>query len=140
MASDVVDIIELRKQFTEKTKSKDLKAFAQAQQDVLENLIFENKKLQEKNEQLEVILNQLANKNNIVTNITAEELVCVEQIQILRTHSANRELSLDEVKRLDILIKNLRLIRDQSTQAIDNKGYRDVSEAELVAIATGTTE
>lgn len=140
MSTDVIDIVDLRKQFVEKTKVKDLKAFAESQQTLLENLVFENRKLQEKNEQLEVILNQLASKSNVIMNVSAEELVCVEQIQILRTHSANRELNLDEVKRLDILIKNLRLIRDQSTQAIDSKGYRDVSEAELVAIATGTTE
>lgn len=137
---DVIDIADLRKQFVEKTKVKDLKDFAQTQQNLLEKVLFENRALKEKNEQLETILNQLADKKNVVMNISAEELICIEQIQILRSKSANRELDLDEVKRLDILIKNLRLIRDQSTQAIDTVGYRDVSEAELVAIATGKSE
>lgn len=137
---DVIDIVDLRKQFVEKTKVKDLKDFAQSQQDLLEKLLFQNKALQEKNNQLENILKELADKKNVIMNITAEELICIEQIQILRSKSANRELDLDEIKRLDILIKNLRLIRDQSTSAIETKGYRDVSEAELVAIATGQSE
>lgn len=138
--SEVIDIADLRKQFVEKTKVKDLKEFAETQQGLLEKVIFENKQLKEKNDQLEKVLNQLADKKNVVMNVTAEELICIEQIEVLRSHSAKRELSLDEVKRLDILIKNLRLLREQSTQAIETKGYRDVSEAELVAIATGRTE
>lgn len=67
--------------------------------------------------------------------ITNEEIICTEQISLIKSTSTNRELSLDEVKRLDILIKNLRLIKNQSTDAIEEKDYRNVKEAQLVAIA-----
>jgi len=88
----------------------------------------ENILLKQKVEQLESFI-------SIQSIITNEELICTEQIAALRTRSANRELSLDEVKRLDILIKNLRLIKNQSTDATDQKDYRNVKEADLVAIA-----
>jgi hypothetical protein len=84
--------------------------------------------LKQKIEQLESFLAS----QNVITN---EELICIEQIGVLKSKSTSRELSLDEVKRLDILIKNLRLIKNQSTDATDEKDYRNVKEADLVAIA-----
>lgn len=65
-----------------------------------------------------------------------EEMICIEQIDILRSASAKRELSLDEVKRLDLLIKNLRLLREQSTQVIESVDYTNMKEADLVAAIT----
>lgn len=71
-----------------------------------------------------------------IKNITPEELICVEQINILQNRSAQRELSLEEVKKLDYLIKNLRLIKEQSTANLASATYRDVTEEDLVAIAS----
>jgi|CXWK01.1.fsa_nt_gi hypothetical protein len=88
----------------------------------------ENSLLREKILSLESILSKpLA--------VTPEELICVEQIDIIKQKSAGRELSLDEIKRLDLLIKNLRLVKEQSTQTIEHKDYRNVKEVDLVAIA-----
>lgn len=115
-----------------KKKKDDTKEYMAAQEATIFKLQKENEFLKEKLVQLE---GMLMNKH---TSVTPEELICVEQIDIIKQKSAGRELSLDEVKRLDILIKNLRLIKDQSTQAIDHKDYRNVKEAELVAIATTT--
>ncbi len=67
--------------------------------------------------------------------ITPEEIILAEQISILQKVSKGREMTLDEVKKLDILIKNHRLVKNQSTENT-NAEFRDVSEADLVAIAT----
>jgi len=135
--SNVINIEDLRRDFVLKTTNKDLKDFAVQQQAVIETLLASNKHLEDKLKHLENLLLSLEN-NNIVSQITPEEMICIEQINGLRSKSSNRELSLDEVKRLDLLVKNLRLIREQSTQVINTKEYTNVKEADLVAIATQT--
>jgi len=135
---DVISIDDLRAQYKEKVKAKDLKDFALQQQNLIEDLMHRNKALENKLASAESILMGLQKPSGIVNMISEEELICVEQIQILKGKSASRELSLDEVKRLDILIKNLRLIRDKSTEAIDVTDYSDAKEADLVALITGT--
>lgn len=135
--SNVINIEDLRRDFVLKTTNKDLKDFAVQQQAVIETLLSTNKNLEDKLKHLENLLLSLEN-NNIVSQITPEEMICIEQINGLRSKSSNRELSLDEVKRLDLLVKNLRLIREQSTQVINTKEYTNVKEADLVAIATQT--
>jgi hypothetical protein len=72
----------------------------------------------------------------IKMHLTPEELICIEQINILKSKSSDRELSLDECKRLDLLIKNLRLIRNESIETIDATNHSSIDEAALVAIAT----
>jgi hypothetical protein len=103
----------------------DIKALAkQSKTQILED---ENKALRERVMELESSLLHSA--------IRPEELICIEQIELLKQKSTGRELTLDEVRRLDILIKNLRLIQGQSTEATEHKDYRNVKEADLVAIA-----
>lgn len=96
--------------------------------------------LKQENVLLKQRIAQLETSMQKQSTITPEELICIEQIAIVKSKSSNRELSLDEVKRLDILIKNLRLIQDQSTEAIDHKDYRNVKEVDLVAIARRSEE
>lgn len=100
--------------------------------ELVTNLERENTDLKK---QVEELKHQLAQK--VLGHITPEELVCIEQIKILQNRSAQRELSLEEVKKLDLLIKNLRLIREQSTENVTNAQWREVfSEDALVAIAS----
>lgn len=136
--SNVFSIEELRKEFLEKSKPKDVKEFVAKQQDLLEKFIRENEELKK----------QIAHANEIIKTMGAplalsreneEELICIEQIKILKERSRSRELDINDVKKLDLLIKNLRLIRSQPTDNI-NASYRDVSEEELLAIATGKSE
>jgi len=112
-----------------KRSKKDMEEFISSQDTTIFKLQSENNTLKEKIVQLESFLSLQQ------TAITNEELICTEQISLIKSKSSNRELSLDEVKRLDILIKNLRLIRNQATDASDEKDYRNVKEADLVAIA-----
>jgi hypothetical protein len=135
---NILDISDLRKQFVEKTKLKDVKLFAEKQQEVIEKLLVENTNLKEKLNHLETIVKNLPVQSPVIkVPMTIEELICLEQIDLLKMKSKDRELSLDETKRLDIFIKNLRLIRNESTEVINTTNYSTVNEVELVAIATG---
>lgn len=132
--STIISIEDLRKDFLEKTKAKDVREFMHKQQQLLESLIKQNEQLKLQLSQANDIIKQLGqplslNKEN------EEELICIEQINILKQRSAQRELDINEVKKLDLLIKNIRLIRSQPTDNIKTD-YKDVSEVELVAIAT----
>lgn len=131
--SNVINIEELKKEFEDKVKVKDLKSFAQKQQEVIENLMQENTLMREKLVHLELMLGHLSTKKH---KVTPEELICIEQIDVLKNRSSQRELNLEEVKRLDLLVKNLRLLRNESTEVIDATGYGVVQEEDLVAIAT----
>lgn len=96
--------------------------------------------LREENEFLQKEIQKLRvekRTSNGLLNIPAEEIICLEQIEILGSKSALRELSLDEVKRLDLLVKNLKLIRDKTDDAIDIPNLEKIGEDNLVAIARG---
>lgn len=114
----------------DKMKTKELRDQAITQYKAIEILQKENQLLKEKLSHMERLLVQREPK---AIPLTDEEIICIEQIKMIRAQS-KRELSLDEVKRLDLLIKNLRLIREQSTQVIDTKDYMNMKEADLVAI------
>lgn len=133
--SDVIDIGELRKSLVEKTEKKDLTEFATKQQEVIEQMAFKIKELVEKNTHLENLLMSISNGGDVKA-ISPEELICLEQIQILKSKSSERELSLDETKRLDLFIKNLKLIRSEVTQVIDSPNLEGLTASELIAIAT----
>jgi hypothetical protein len=123
--SDIVNINKLQQEYLES------KQFSTAQQELIDKLLEENAILKQKLSSLEhVALSTIGS--------SPEEIVCLEQIARLKERSHTRELSLDEVKRLDLLIKNLRLIKEQSTENVATAVYRDVGDAELVAIATKT--
>lgn len=129
--SDVVSMADMMA----KMKMKELKEYSNAQFLLIGTLRKENLELKEKLEHMEHGLLKKA-----ATLPSDEELICVEQISILKNRSDQRELSLDEVKRLDLLIKNLRLLREQSTQVIESVDYTNMKEADLVAAITSSTE
>jgi len=79
-------------------------------------------------------------RNQLITEVSTEEVICIEQIERLKTKSAERELTLEEVKRLDLLVKNLKLVREESTIVVSGPRADDLSEAELVQIATQTED
>ena len=135
--SNIISIEELRKEFLAKSKPKDVKEFVEKQQELLENFMQENINLKQ----------QLSHANEIIKSMgtplvlgteNEEELICIQQIKILRERSNTRELDINDVKKLDLLIKNIRLIRSQPTDNI-NASYKDVSEEDLLAIASGKT-
>lgn len=88
--------------------------------------------LKKENERLKQQIVELS----IAKQISEEELICIRQISILHDRSQQRELSLEEIKKLDLLVKNLKLI---TGNVDDKKLIRDIGNIQedvLVAIAT----
>lgn len=98
------------------------------QAELITNLEKENKQLKQQLETLKLQLTPEA--------LSAEELICVEQINILQNRSSQRELSLEEIKKLDLLVKNLRLIKEPLKDGALKDVTGKFSEADLVAIAS----
>ena len=133
--SNIISIEELRKEFLEKTKPKDVKECVEKQQELLEKFMRKCQELEEKlNHANEIISNM--GSSLVVGNTNDEELICVQQIEMIKQASLKRELDINEVKKLDLLIKNLRLIRSQPT-GVNDTTIRDVSETDLIALAKG---
>jgi len=127
-------------QFIKEAKKKELQEFTEKQLVTITKLQEENNFLKQKLGHLERMLVELEQRKVSFNSMQDEELICIEQIQVLKQKSSSRELSLDEAKRLDLFIKNLRLIREQSTEVINSADYRDLGEEALVRIASSTTE
>ena len=131
--ADIVDIKDLRKQFMEKVTVEDWKSFAEAQHTIIENYNRQIEILKDKNKHLETLLMKKP-VQSLITELSSEEKICIEQIDRLERQSAERQLTLEEVKRLDLLVKNLKLIREESTIVVNNRADA-LKESELVAIA-----
>ena len=121
---------DIQKAYKEATKVKEVKEIAETQNRIIEKLRAENEDLKNKLATLQ--------QNRLPTlggKISTEELICVEQIEILRSKSLGRELTLEETKKLDLFVKNLRLAREQATQVIDTLDYQSLTPEELENIA-----
>lgn len=135
--SNIVSIEELRREFLEKSKPADVKEFVHKQQELLEKYIQMSQSLQKQLDHANEIIKSmgspllLSGKDN-----NDEEFICVGQIKILKERSQTRELDINDVKKLDLLIKNIRLIRSQPTEN-SNTTVRDVSETDLLLAARG---
>lgn len=132
-------ISELQKEFLEQSKIKAL-------EDTISNL----------NETIDKLLRQLESKDNEIlelqqrlnegvlpkTNLAApladEELISSAQLERLKNAALNRELSLEEVKKFDLLVKNKRLAQGEATTIDAN--YRslpaNIQKTELIRIAS----
>lgn len=132
--SNIIDIEDLRKAFNEKMSTEQWMSFAEKQTDIIESYQSKIKDLQQKCTHLENLL-----MNQYAKPLSSEEVICLQQIEKLSEVSAARQLTLEEVKRLDLLVKNLKLIREESTIIVNNKRSDSLKEADLVAIAKSST-
>ena len=69
--------------------------------------------------------------------VSDSEAICVEQIHKLKESSGKRQLSTDEVKKLDILHKNLKLARGEGTRVGARNKAGAMSASDLANIAKG---
>jgi NADH dehydrogenase/NADH:ubiquinone oxidoreductase subunit G len=76
-------------------------------------------------------------KSGVIMHTTAEEEIALEQLQRLRAIARERQLTLEETKIYDILVKNKRLTQDESTVNLSKAQYRDISAADLLQLASG---
>jgi len=70
--------------------------------------------------------------------VPTEQAICEMQLMFLREESLKRPLTLEETKRLDLLVKNLYLAKGQSTAIITDftRLPSGISEAKLMEIAS----
>lgn len=102
------------------------------------------KDLSQKNEELKHLQSLVSQAVPVVkkeipalaTKITAEEEIAQLQLERLRQAAQNRTLTLEETRMYDLLVKNKRLSQDESTINLSKASYRDVSEADLIKIAS----
>lgn len=132
-------ITELQKEFLEQSKVKSLEDNITNLNATIDKLL---KQIEIKdNEILE--LQQRINENHpAITNLAApladEELISSAQLERLKNAALNRELSLEEVKKFDLLVKNKRLAQGEATTIDAN--YRslpaNIQKTELIRIAS----
>lgn len=110
-----------------------------------------NLQLKKENQALKKTVSKLLAELNSARNIdpdnvtklilTPEEEICTLQISQLQSVSRERKLSLEEIKTLDLLIKNKRLLNKQSTA---NNTFEsqplEISDNELMEIAASVEE
>ncbi len=105
-----------------------------------------DKLLKEQNKQLDIIkhLEGLVSQTvpvikkdgpKLLTVASAEEEISLSQLERLRQASKVRTLTLEEIRAYDLLVKNKRLVLDESTINLGKNQYRDVSDAELLKLA-----
>lgn len=138
--SNVIDIKTLREKYNNQIQSEDLRSFAESQHKTIEALCIENQMLKDKLAQLEGFLKQNTALISVVNNISDEEAICIQQITMLKNKSMNREMDLDEIKRLDLLVKNLRLAREKTERDVREPEHLPIREADLVELAKSDNE
>jgi len=67
--------------------------------------------------------------------VSAEEETAITQLERLRQSAKVRSLTLEEVRMFDLLVKNKRLVLDESTINLGKNQYRDVADADLFKLA-----
>lgn len=131
------DIITLAGRFTSHS---DLQRYADKQFITLDKASKRIKELEEQVSSLTAALNSVSTAIDSTVEkiiITPEQAICDAQIAVLRDRSLNgMELTLEEIKKLDLLIKNKRLAKEQST-AIEGKARQlPVPNSQLIQIAS----
>lgn len=130
-------ITQLQKDFSDSLKTKKLEDTISKLNETIDKLV---KKLEEKDNEilsLQQELNQTTFKN-IAVPLADEELISNAQLDRLKNAALNRELSLEEVKKFDLLVKNKRLAQGDSTTIISD--YKSlppgIQKPELIRIAS----
>jgi negative regulator of sigma E activity len=67
--------------------------------------------------------------------VSSEEEIAQTQLERLRQAAKVRSLTLEEIRAYDLLVKNKRLVLDESTINLGKNPYRYVAEADLIQIA-----
>jgi hypothetical protein len=140
------NVIELFNQFKSESEKEQ---FISKQHETIGHLMSKNRKQLEEIEHLKKLLvesTSLLNEPKVEKIIlTAEEALIEGQIEILKGRSYT-ELTLEDVKKLDLLIKNKRLAKEQSTtiqgesKKLDKKQYSNAELIQIVNTKKGSTD
>jgi tRNA A37 threonylcarbamoyladenosine modification protein TsaB len=106
----------------------ELQNYANQQFLSLQEITKENQALKERVAHLEQLVQATTDLKVAAIKITNEQAICEIQIEKLRTKSFERELTLEETKRLEILIKSLYTIKEKSAGEI-NPEYTKLTDS-----------
>jgi hypothetical protein len=134
------DIAELFEEFKTSVEKED---FIAKQHATISNLMQKNAQLMQEIEHLKQLLETSISveSSHPVERIivTPEEALIDRQIEMIQSRGYDRELTLEDTKKLDLLIKNKRLSKEQSTTIPgEPKKYapqKVISNKELIKIA-----
>lgn len=140
MADKFDNIITLAGKFKSQIELKD---YCDSQFKLIGDLNRKVARLEEENSHLKSLLVQnvpIIAKDSLVSD---EQAICELQLDRLKRVALERELSLEETKKMDLLIKNLYLAKGQSTQIINAQSRRiedNISDASLIEMASTKNE
>lgn len=117
-------------------------------QNTITALVAENKALTAEVERLKLLLaatnSALGQENEVLKIIlTPEEALIEGQIEILQNRAINFELTLEDVKKLDLLLKNKNLIKSQQPSTLEVSPIKrgsSLSKQQLIEIASHKNE
>jgi hypothetical protein len=95
--------------------------FVRQQHVVIESLRKELARVKEERDHLKSLLSAstpLLSNSTVQIEVSPEQAICEIQIKMLRDRASDRELTLEETKRLEILVKSLVLIKEKTNAAI----------------------
>lgn len=103
---------------------------------ILRNKIIE---LESENQKMKQVIldNDLQDEIEGLSSISEEEYICIKGIGHLKKLFENGTFTKDDTQQLDILIKNLRMIRGQSVNKNKSKKLKTSDVAELFSIVKG---
>jgi hypothetical protein len=128
------NITTLYKEFKSETEKQ---AFIQAQNETITKLSYQLKVQEEEILHLKELLISAAGKTSIVI-VTPEQALIDEQIKLIRERAIGTELELEDIKKLDLLLKNQLLIKKADPETFDAKFKKlGIPNADLLAIASG---
>lgn len=87
-------------------------------------------------EQVAHLQGLISSTNKILdANTNTDQLICEIQIERIKKTAMDRDLTLEETKRLDLLVKNLYLSKEKNSAIPVDFEKFDISEAQLIEIA-----
>lgn len=116
---------QLSSKFLQDAKKKDLQEFCEKQHRELLLMLEQNRALEDENKHLKKLIT--SNESLViepVTKIAPEELICLEQIALLKKASETSALTLEEARKLDTYVKLIRLIRGKEKADEVLKGFK----------------
>lgn len=138
---EVIDVTQLAGRFKNR---KELQQYSEMLFVSFKQAVEKLQKLEAENKHLKELLArsvpqlELSQENNVVKLVVPDEQAIAEiQLKKLAQTAKDRELTLDETKRYDLLTKNLYLSKSKSPKTIDakTKAIEQIEDAELVKIA-----
>lgn len=148
MASNKNNLKSLRTIADHKKELAKLEKENRAAYKTIDKLIADNKKKEEEIDHLKklledsvpVLVEDKKPQETISFNITPEETIAHSQLRRLEETAMKRDLTLEETRKYDLLVKNKRLAQEQSTVNLNKQNYKELDDSKLIEIAGAVDE